>query len=570
MRTRGKWVGISFKIALIFMMLSGAFWIILFIQFYYSSDQEAKEYVESLSEQAMSSISKNIEMIIGNVSFHSRQILANGDLIHALKEGEPEQQQKYLSQFISLTDFESYMNGIYIMDMQDHMCSIDRMQVRTLRVEHTSDIKWYEEVLNLNGSYCLKLNADRVLTGSSAHPTLSLIRAIIDPSNFQKIGILMINIDLEAFENYCDNLENVPNLYILDDTGKIIYSKGEIKLPEMQKNRRQEEGTVVNDILFSSMTMESNDWTILTASPITRAFSGVNNSRRFFIQTIEILALFSIVSYLIINYLVGRPLINMAKRMNIQKNYRFEKLTYKEKPFRSCREVEQLKTTYNEMTDDINDLVKRVTEDEKFKRKVELKILYEQIKPHFLYNTIDALTYLALTGQNEELCNSLEAFGGFYRNLLSKGEDAILVKNEIGIIRDYLDLQKLRYGNELSYEIRVNDEINEYKVLKMILQPFVENSIIHGIRPKGQAGTVVVKGERRGDFLYFSISDDGVGMDQDTTAQLQGGIRENRKSFGIRGTIERMCIFYERDISYGINSSGSGTEVWFRLPIIED
>lgn len=107
--------------------------------------------------------------------------------------------------------------------------------------------------------------------------------------------------------------------------------------------------------------------------------------------------------------------------------------------------MEQLKTTYNEMTDDINDLVKRVTEDEKFKRKVELKILYEQIKPHFLYNTIDALTYLALTGQNEELCNSLEAFGGFYRNLLSKGRDVIPVKNEIERIKDYLDLQKLRY-----------------------------------------------------------------------------------------------------------------------------
>ena len=570
MRARGKGVGISFKIALIFMILSGAFWIILFIQFYYSSDQEAKEYVESLSEQAMSSISKNIEMIIGNVSFHSRQILSNGDLIHSLKEEQPEQQQKYLYEFISLTDFEAYMNGIYIMDMQDHMCSIDRMQVRTLRVQHTSDIGWYEEVLNLNGSYCLKLNADRVLTGSSAHPTLSLIRAIIDPLNFQKIGILMINIDLEAFKNYCDNLENVPNLYILDDTGKIIYSKGDIKLPEMQKNRRQEKGTVVNDTFYNFMTIESNNWTILTAAPITRAFSGVNNSRRFFTQTIEILALFSIVSYLIINYLVGRPLINMAKRMNIQKNYRFEKLTYKEKPFRSCREVEQLMTTYNEMTDDINDLVKIVTEDEKFKRKVELKILYEQIKPHFLYNTIDALTYLALTGQNEELCNSLEAFGGFYRNLLSKGRDVIPVKNEIEMIKDYLDLQKLRYGNEISYEIWVDEEISNFKVLKMILQPFVENSIIHGIHPKGQAGIVIVKGERKGNFLYFSISDDGVGMNQDTIAQLLGGIRENRKSFGVRGTIERMCIFYEMDIPYGINSSSSGTEIWFRLPVIEE
>ena len=104
----------------------------------------------------------------------------------------------------------------------------------------------------------------------------------------------------------------------------------------------------------------------------------------------------------------------------------------------------------------------------------------------------------------------------------------------------------------------------------MILQPFVENSIIHGIRPKGQAGTVIVKGDRRGDFLYFSISDNGIGMDPDRVDQLQRGIRENRKSFGIRGTIERMCIFYEMDIPYGIRSNRNGTEVWFRLPIIED
>lgn len=105
------------------------------------------------------------------------------------------------------------MNGFILWTCRIICAALIRMQVRTLRVQHTSDIGWYEEVLNLNGSYCLKLNADRVLTGSSAHPTLSLIRAIIDPLNFQKIGILMINIDLEAFKNYCDNLENVPNLY---------------------------------------------------------------------------------------------------------------------------------------------------------------------------------------------------------------------------------------------------------------------------------------------------------------------------------------------------------------------
>ncbi len=255
--------------------------------------------------------------------------------------------------------------------------------------------------------------------------------------------------------------------------------------------------------------------------------------------------------------------------MNRMEGKKFEKICTDSRGAEFSAEMGILKDTYNQMVDEIDTLIEQVYEEEKIKRKTELNALQEQMKPHFLYNTIDAMGYLALSGRSQEVYDALEAFGSYYRILLSKGKELITVREEIEMVRDYLELLKIRYGDELHYVLDVDENICDDYILKMILQPLVENAVNHGIRPKTTRGMVCVEGKEEDGYLCFSVADDGVGMSSEKMAELQReNLDSNEKSFGLRGTIERIKIFYEQDIGYDIQSTeGRGTVITLRVPV---
>ena len=152
-------------------------------------------------------------------------------------------------------------------------------------------------------------------------------------------------------------------------------------------------------------------------------------------------------------------------------------------------EIGILKDNYNEMIEEIDCLIKRGIQTEKDKRTYELNVLYEQIKPHFLYNTLDTIGYLVLSGDKERAYTAIENLGSYYHGSLSHGSTVVTVEEEIKIVTDYLELQKLRYGDIFDYRAEIEPELGKKKVLKLILQPIVENSPYHGIRPGGIKGS---------------------------------------------------------------------------------
>lgn len=572
-------IKISVKIAIIFLFLICIFFGILFWKFYYNRYEETLEYTHTISTQTLNTVKKNIVTLVENIAYDSRLILSSGDITEALQECDVAKQKESLYQFISLIDFDTYINGIYIADMDQNVCSIDRNYIRTFRTEDLEEIGWYDEVINLQGFYCLKTNADRVLTKSNAQQAVSLIRAVIDPDCFEPIGIMMLNIDASAFEDCYSNIqeEDVPVLYILDETGKIVASRSTIKMPRVQEilSRATEDGVIAEEngerILFEKIEIEHNGWKILTGVNVRNKFSFMETIDSFWFFTFELLVVFGVISYLVMHYFVTVPLRRVIDFMNCMNGRQFRKIDSIRKGEQTYYELEVLKNTYNHMVDEIDLLVERVYEEERIKRKTELNILQEQMKPHFLYNTIDAMSYLALTAQNDKLYDALEAFGGYYRTLLSKGKELIQIEKEMEMVKDYLELQKLRYGEMLEYELILDEKLHGAYVLKMILQPFVENSVNHGIREKEDGGKVWVKGSLRNDYMQFMIIDDGVGIADEIIKNLHNEkIDRNQKSFGMRGTIERMKIFYNDDIEYAIESEiGKGTQVTIKVPVLK-
>lgn len=563
---------ISVRLALMYTLLLLVSWIIIVCIFYRISYENTYDSAEALSTQTLHTVSENINTLIQNAAYYSRIILSGSEVTKALESGVGEKESAALQQFISLVDTETHINGIYMWDLKNNSCSIDRKQHRTLRTENIREAAWYEEVRNLAGSYCLKLNADRILTNSSAENVLSLIRSINNPVDYQPLGILMINLDIGAFYDAFNSVDkkSVSSVYVLDDTDKIVASRADIPLPKLREAREKQSGKSAylygdKKYLVSEMEMKESGWRVLTAVPINSVFGSSHLGSTIFALAMGALALFCIVSYFAMKYYVAKPLESMAGAMNRMSGKRFVKIR-EEVPF---AEMEILRSTYNQMVDEIQELIERVYAEEKIKRKAELNALQAQMKPHFLYNTIDAMSYLALSGKNEEVYDALEAFGSYYRILLSKGREMISVKEEIAMVRDYLELQKLRYGDSLRYVIKVEPEIERMYVLKMILQPLVENSVNHGIRPKLTSGVVYVEGRKEDSYIRFCVEDDGVGIDDKQMARLNKvTLDENEKSFGLRGTIERIKIFYDGDFEYEIHSSENrGTTILVKIPV---
>ena len=568
MKILGK-ARISVKLAFLYMSLLLISWSIIFLIFYRVSDKNATDSAQALSTQTLNTVSKNISTLIDNTAYYSRIILSSSDITNALEKKDEKLQKESLHQFTALVDTETHINGIYMWDMDSHGCSIDKNHVRILRTEDIRETNWYEEVRELSGSYCLRLNADRVLTQSSAETTVSLIRVVNNPTDYRPVGILMINMDLNAFADSYSGLDqkSIPDIYILDDTGKIVTSRAETSLPRVKKEL--EDGRSNKKVLFAQQDIERINWKVLAGVRIENGLEQSGIGGLIFAMAMIFLALFCGTGYFIMKRYVADPLEAMAGSMNRMSGRKFEKIRMCENRHSTFGEMEILESTYNKMVDEIDALIEMVYEEEKIKRKAELNALQEQMKPHFLYNTIDAMGYLALSGKNEEVYDALEAFGSYYRILLSKGREMISVREEAEMVKDYLELQKLRYGDSLHYVLNVAPEIQGTFILKMVLQPLVENSVNHGIRPKETPGVVYVEGIEEDGYLKFTVEDDGVGMDEDKIRELnRENISTNEKSFGLRGTIERMRIFYESDIDYTIKSTkGRGTTIVLRIPV---
>ncbi|MBR4606798.1 MAG: histidine kinase, partial [Lachnospiraceae bacterium] len=238
-------------------------------------------------------------------------------------------------------------------------------------------------------------------------------------------------------------------------------------------------------------------------------------------------------------------------------------------------ELGMLEEEYNNMIEHVNDLIKRLMEKEKVLQNAEMRVLHEQIKPHFLYNSLETIGWLAMDAGAENVHDALETLGSFYRNFLSKGDREVSLRREILIVKDYLALQKLRYGDIINDEYDIAPDTEDCIVPKLILQPLIENSIYHGIRLKGEAGTIKITSFMEGDVLHVIVRDTGVGMSQEkidqvlSTDMTRGGEKsvEQSESFGLWGTIERIRCFCEKDDVVQIRSDeGEFTEIEFIFP----
>ena len=236
-------------------------------------------------------------------------------------------------------------------------------------------------------------------------------------------------------------------------------------------------------------------------------------------------------------------------------------------------EVAELAASFNKMAGSMQSLIDKVKEDERKMRKADLRLLQEQIQPHFLYNTLDTIVWLIESNEPDEAVTMVVTLSDFFREILSKGKEFISIKEEEKHISSYLQIQEMRYRDILEYDIQLDQVIYKYQILKLTLQPVVENALYHGIKYKRAKGCIHIHGEKEGDIIRLTVRDDGVGMDEDELEQLrqqnEKPCQETEKGFGLANVNERIHMYFGPEYGMKIQSQkGKGTTVEIVIPAL--
>ena len=234
-------------------------------------------------------------------------------------------------------------------------------------------------------------------------------------------------------------------------------------------------------------------------------------------------------------------------------------------------EVSTLSNSLNTMIDKINERLEQITKEQVRLRKAEFELLQSQINPHFLYNTLDAIIWLAEAGEQKKVVSMVGNLSEFFRTSLNQGKDIISIREEIQHVRSYLEIQQVRYQDILKYEIQVPKELNKYMIPKITIQPLVENALYHGIKNKRGPGRITVGAKREEEYFVIFIEDNGIGINKERLEQVRNKILYKTSAgndiYGLYNVNERIRLNFGEKYGISIESIyGEKTTVSIILP----
>lgn len=429
------------------------------------------------------------------------------------------------------------------------------------------ETEWLNEVMAQKGNYVIKAGT-RDAFRSNIGEMVSFVRVINDINTQKPIGILAINLPSRFFEQAYEGLSGETSHFALYDTsGRLICKDNESTFSSLNpenllQNTREETDKLFYKSIFTCDTLGDSHF-ILASRLEVRILDGLPAK----LLVALIIGAFILLAFMwLINTYIAQNVIYPIQRLvdsmaEVQNGW-----LHRVSMNVNDDEIGLLKNSYNAMLIEINQLIEELLQKEKTLRMAELDALQEQMKPHFLYNTLDMIRYMALENRTDEVYNMLETLGNFYRRFLSKGSTDLSLGEEIEIVKSYLTLQRTRFEDIFTDEYEIEEGLSSIRVPRLILQPLVENSIYHGIRPKGEHGVIRVTVKRQEDFLFLSIYDNGIGMSAHQRELLFSG--KDSRSFGFQGTIERIRYYYKTEDVFEIHSTeGEYCEIILKLPL---
>lgn len=437
-------------------------------------------------------------------------------------------------------------------------------------IQNNREYYWFTTKLKIFGEF----------NSESTH--VMLLRNIKSLEDGEHIGIMTVSYS----ENYIsDILKEVKLgesgfLFIMDESGNVVsHHNKELLMTDIsdrayvQKIKKSPSGSFTQKIgkesyLFNYSNIEGTDWRIVGVVKVKELTNKLGNIRMAIIFIGMAVLIMAVLFSIKISNGISRRIKKLAIAM---KRVEEGNLDVNIKSGKPADEISLLYKGFNSMQEEIRNLIEQIKVTNQKKRSAELKALQHQINPHFLYNTLDSINWMAASRYKaNDISMMVTSLANLFRLSLNKSNDITTVKNEIEHVRSYVNIQKIRFDYTFDVEFEVEDSLNDFKIIKLILQPIVENSILHGFKDIDYKGEILIRVFNKDGEINFQVSDNGVGCDIELMNRKlldSANSEENKGGYGVKNVDERIKLCYGNQYGIKFYDNGCrGTTVLIRLP----
>ena len=541
--------------------------------------QNGKEESLRNSEEKLLLVSGQAEQILSNVKYNIKAFSTSSALQNVIAESYPETTYgNYLfttsmhSAVHNIMDISSLISDGYIQTFDGKVYDIktDSIQIPTADMN-----AYYDEIVSQNGKIIMGKPMNQ--GGGSA---LNISKSLIDIDTGQCLGILSFDIkETLFFETYRSVIdEKNENFYLVDKERRIISSgKRKVLQTELSENVwkvvqrlvKTDEMKIAteDDVLVLAELLEAGEYYAVYVLDYKNIYREVTGMALIF----GIIGGFVLIAAVFLTTVLARsltkPLAILAAYVDKTGSGDFSVQLQIE----SKDEIGMLAERFQKMNRNIHNLTMRICNEQALKKEYELNLLQAQINPHFLYNCLDNISSLIADYKTETATSMIHHLGRYYRGVLSKGRNMITIGEEIQLLQDYMEIHLQKAPELFQYMIQIDENVAELKILKMLLQPIVENTILHGFTGYKKNRHIAIVGEQRGPVIYITVEDDGRGIQKDV---LDSVFTETAsviipKHFGLKNVQERIRLKYGEAYGASVWSEpDKGTRVTVSFPKI--
>ncbi|MEF9945063.1 MAG: sensor histidine kinase [Lachnospiraceae bacterium] len=548
--------------------------------------QNSTEYTQQLIHQ----VNGNIDSYINYMENTSQMITRNRDVQEYLfQENVPdteknEQYNRVVSQFQTIMNSRADICNVAVIGDNGRMI-INRGNSKLNLYHSISSESWFQEAKKEN-------EKGFVLSGSHVQNTIAgnypwvitLSRGIYNNQTEEIQGVMFIDLNYSAINDLCKtiSLGEKGYIYLLDENGTIIYHpqqqliysgmKEEViqRVMEVKGNdtsfvKKSKDGSKV----YSVSKSEKSGWTVVGVSYMSELLKGRTETVMLYLFITILLLLIGAAISAFISGRITSPIRILDDSMKEVEKGHFDSAAIEDL---SPNEIGRLGKTFNMMTRKIEQLMKQNMEEQRQKRKAEMRALQAQINPHFLYNTLDSIIWMAESGKNnQKVVLMTSSLAKLFRQSIGNDDELVTIAKEVEYTKTYLTIQEIRYQDKLAFHIFMEPDILSQQIVKLTLQPLVENAIYHGIKYAEHKGMLSIRGFREGDKIVLEVADNGMGMDETELEHIFEKREAGKKTngVGVYNIQNRLQLYYGKE--YGLcyqSKKGEGTVVTIRIPMM--
>ena len=589
------------------MSLKVKIFILIFMSIFIPSTLLSMMTYKSAQKAVVSQMKESVQMDIGNaikdldtslgaVLSLSQSMLSKENILQVMEKEKPFTEAEKAVYYPSI--YQTINNYISMIKAPKIMSSIDSYY---LYLPHqntiiTSSSTYYEDIQEENVSFLCKGMEEKYqgcwyatnevnyysLKGKGKENKLITYNLPVMGSTGEVIGICAINIKPNVFHTL--NTSNISSfagdIGIAGLNGEFVYGSGDEideeayrqmmehidsvgrTKGEFEQNIQKEKYYVLYD------TSEFANWRYLITIRSARVLEGMEQTKRFLVITIVISVFLIILVSGLLSRMIYGPIQKLVKAMQEIERHN---LKYRIDDNRQD-EYKNVYTGYNQMVEELSRLIEDLSRERLLNKEIQIKLLQEQINPHFLYNTLDSIYSIARLRNVPDIADMVYALSKFFRVSLSEGKDIVTLRDALDIVESYLTVQNIRFRGKFQYQVFASEELYPCRVPKLVLQPFVENAIYHGLEKKREAGELFIRAETSDEILYLTIEDNGAGMSNEKMELLQASLKDSKgakgQNFAILNINTQIKLRYGE--GYGVHiegEQGTGTKVIICLPI---